>query len=185
MTTEVITLAITKARKLSEGGSADDVNNSYWLLIFYGPLARYAKLRAAHAPVMPGILERFSRHRLQRKPLVSDPGMHHGTCFTHVPWCMSGSPTRGGGENVPGIPGSDATRNFAYLVRGPLFQLNVVIVCDFFMISFGIANRDNIMLVITHTSILTQPRSNDLYTKWWKYIHCASLTEGWIYRVME
>ena len=40
----------------------------------------------------------FPRHRLQRKPLVSDPGMHHGTCVTHVPWCMSGSLTRGGGE---------------------------------------------------------------------------------------
>ena len=39
---------------------------------------------------------------LQRKPLVSDPGMHHGTCVTHVPWCMSGSLTRGGGENVRG-----------------------------------------------------------------------------------
>ena len=35
----------------------------------------------------------FPRHRLQRKPLVSDPGMHHGTCVTHVPWCMSGSLT--------------------------------------------------------------------------------------------
>ena len=31
------------------------------------------------------------RHRLQRKPLVSDPGMHHGTWVTHVPWCMSRS----------------------------------------------------------------------------------------------
>ena len=61
----------------------------------------------------------FPRHRLQRKPLVSDPGMHHGTCVTHVPWCMSGSLTRGGGENVPGIPGACATRNFTYLVRGP------------------------------------------------------------------
>ena len=50
----------------------------------------------------------FPRHRLQRKPLVSDPGMHHGTCVTHVPWCMSGSLTRGGGENVPGIPGACA-----------------------------------------------------------------------------
>ena len=48
--------------------------------------------------------ERFPRHRLQRKPLVSDPGMHHGTCVTHVPRCMSGSLTRDGGENVPGIP---------------------------------------------------------------------------------
>ena len=43
--------------------------------------------------------ERFPRHRLQRKPLVSDPGMHHGTCVTHVPWCMSGTLNRGGGGN--------------------------------------------------------------------------------------
>ena len=61
----------------------------------------------------------FPRHRLQRKPLVSDPDMHHGTCVTHVPWCMSGSLTRSGGENVPGIPGACVTRNFTYLARGP------------------------------------------------------------------
>ena len=61
-----------------------------------------------------------SRLRLQRKPLVSDPGMHHGTCVTHVPWCMSGSLTRGGGENDPGIPGICAARKFTYLTRGPL-----------------------------------------------------------------
>ena len=40
--------------------------------------------------------ERFPRHQLQRIPLVSNPGMHHGTCVTHVPWCMSGSLTRCG-----------------------------------------------------------------------------------------
>ena len=34
--------------------------------------------------------------------------MHHGTCVTHAPWFMSGSLTRGGGENVPGIPGACA-----------------------------------------------------------------------------
>ena len=63
--------------------------------------------------------ERFPRHWLQRKPLVSDPGMHHGTCVTHVPWYMSGSLTRGRWENVPGIPGACATHKFTYLVRGP------------------------------------------------------------------
>ena len=68
--------------------------------------------------------ERFPRHRNQRKPLVIDPGMHHDTCVTHVPWCMSGSITRGGGENVPGIPGACATRNFTYLVRGPWHRDN-------------------------------------------------------------
>ena len=64
--------------------------------------------------------ERFPRHPLQSKSLVIDPGMHHGTCVTHVPWCMSGSITPGDGKNVPGIPGACATRNFAYLTRGPL-----------------------------------------------------------------
>ena len=60
----------------------------------------------------------FPRHRLQRKRLISDPGVHHCTCVTHVPWCMSGSLARGGGENVPGIPGAHATRNCTYLARG-------------------------------------------------------------------
>ena len=46
--------------------------------------------------------ERFPTRRLQRKPLVSDPGLHHGTCGKHVPWCMSGSLTCCGGENIPG-----------------------------------------------------------------------------------
>ena len=48
----------------------------------------------------------FPHHRLQRELLISDPGMHHGACVTHVPWCMSGSLTRSGGEDVPGIPGA-------------------------------------------------------------------------------
>ena len=63
--------------------------------------------------------ERFPRHRLQRKPLVSDPGMHHGTCVTHVPWCMLRSLTGGGGGNVPGIPSAYATCDFTYMARSP------------------------------------------------------------------
>ena len=59
------------------------------------------------------------RQRIQKKPLISDPDRHHGTWVAHVPWSMSGSLVRGGGENVPGIPGACATRNFTYLVRGP------------------------------------------------------------------
>ena len=70
------------------------------------------KLRPAHAPGIPGT---FPRHRLYRKPLVCDPVMH-------VPWCMSGSLTRGGGETVPGILGACATHNFVYLVRGLLHK---------------------------------------------------------------
>ena len=63
--------------------------------------------------------ERFPHHRFRRKPLVSDLGTHYGTCVTHVPWCMSGSLTHVGGENVLGIPCACATREFTYLARGP------------------------------------------------------------------
>ena len=63
--------------------------------------------------------ERFPCHRIQRKPLVSDPDMHHGTCVKHVPWCMSGFLTHGGMENVSDIPGACTTRNYLYVVRGP------------------------------------------------------------------
>ena len=50
----------------------------------------------------------FPHRQHQRKPLVSDPGMHRCTCLTHVPWCISGSLTRGNGENVLGIPSACA-----------------------------------------------------------------------------
>ena len=56
-------------------------------VLSHGPLARYVKLRFAHAPGMPGTFSPPSR--------VSDPDMYHGTCVTHVPWCMSGSLTSG------------------------------------------------------------------------------------------
>ena len=65
--------------------------------------------------------ERFLRHQLQAKPLVSDPSIHHGTCVMHVPLCMSESPTCGGGENAT-VNGVCAICNFTYLVRGPCMQ---------------------------------------------------------------
>ena len=80
--------------------------------------------------------ERFPRHRLQRKPLISDPGMHHGTCVTHVPWCMPGPIIHGGGENVLGIPGTCTTRNFTYLARGLWLTLVQVMACSLAAPSF-------------------------------------------------
>ena len=41
----------------------------------------------------------------------------------HVPWCMSGSLTSGFLWNVTGIPGACTTRNFTYLLRGPLVNI--------------------------------------------------------------
>ena len=57
----------------------------------YSSDARWAsyqirQIAGAHALGMPGT---FSP-----SPQVSDPDMHHGTCVTHVPWCMPGSLTR-------------------------------------------------------------------------------------------
>ena len=62
----------------------DSQNLGAWLMDY---LARYVKLQVAHAPGMPGT---FSP-----PPRVSDPDMQHGTCVTHVPWCMPGSLTSG------------------------------------------------------------------------------------------
>ena len=61
----------------------------------------------------------FPHRRFKRKPLVSDPGMHHGTCVTHVPWCMSGSLTCGDGGKRSRHSRRMRTSNFAYLARGP------------------------------------------------------------------
>ena len=53
------------------------------LMGFIVTIPRYVKLRVSHAPGMPGTFP--------LPPQVSDPGMHDGTCVTHVPWCMQGS----------------------------------------------------------------------------------------------
>ena len=52
--------------------------------LWYGPVTRYVKLWVTHAP-----------GTFSPPPRVSDPDMHHGTCVTHVPWCMPGSLTSG------------------------------------------------------------------------------------------
>ena len=68
----------------------------------HGPLARYVKLQTAHAPWMPWTVS--------PPPRVSNPDMPHGTCVTHVPWCMPGLLTSGfrwsqrRGETFPAFP---------------------------------------------------------------------------------
>ena len=59
----------------------------YLAVLCHGPLARYVKLRVAHAPGMPGTFSPPAQ--------VSDPDMHQGTCVRHVVWCMPGSLTSG------------------------------------------------------------------------------------------
>ena len=50
---------------------------------------RHAQLRVAHDTGMTGTF-----YSTSKKPQVSDPGMHHGTYVTHVPWYMVGWLTR-------------------------------------------------------------------------------------------
>ena len=61
----------------------------------------------------------FLHRRLQRKLLVSDPYMHHDTCVTHVPWCMSGSLNQRWQGKRSRHSRRMRARNFTYLVWGP------------------------------------------------------------------
>ena len=63
----------------------DSFTNIVYLRLEHGLLTRYAKLLVAHAPGMPGTF--FP------PPRFSDADMHHGTCVTHVSWCLPGSLT--------------------------------------------------------------------------------------------
>ena len=79
--------------------------------ILHGPLARYVKLRVAHAPGMPGT---FLHH----------PDMHHGTCVKQLPWCMLGSLTSGflwswWREKLSQHSRRMRNPQFKYQVRGP------------------------------------------------------------------
>ena len=72
------------------GWNITQVIVAHWYTLqhnIYGPLARCAKLRVAHAPKMSWTLS--------PPPRVSDLDMHHGTCVTHVSWCMPRSLTSG------------------------------------------------------------------------------------------
>ena len=64
---------------------------SGWALVAWGYMAwascQIRNIAVAHAPGMPAT---FSP-----PPRVKDHDMHHGTCVTHVPWCMPGSLTIG------------------------------------------------------------------------------------------
>ena len=97
--------------------------------INHGPLARYIKLPVAHAPGMPGT---FSP-----PPRVSDPDMHHGTCVTHVPWCMPGSLTsvfflsRWWGKTFPAFPAHAQPANLLSgkrpMMKGSTYKRNIVV----------------------------------------------------------
>ena len=88
--------------------------------LHHGPLTRYVTLRVAHAPGMPGTFSLTADSKW--KPLVSDPGMHHGTCVSHVPWCMSGLLAPDGGKTFPAFP-AHAHLQFSISCKRPIAKL--------------------------------------------------------------
>ena len=111
--------------------------------------------------------ESFPRQRLPRKPPVSNYGMYHGTCVTHVPSCMSGLVTRGGRENVPGISGACATSDLKYLVRGPLCERNVT--CDGIW-TLNRSGSTGVMLYYVRNSMVVISFSGDEYVHQIRYL---------------
>ena len=75
-------------------------------------------------------------------PRFSNPDMHLGTCATHVPWCMTGSLTSGGGQTFP------AFRAYALLLNSSIISVSgseLVQVCiRYCMLDTGIDKIPNL-----------------------------------------
>ena len=91
-----------------------------YVAVDHGPLTRYEKIASAHAQgnagkVFPATGDKQSRHA-SRHVRDARAVTHAGIANWRFPL---ESVAR---ENVPGIPGACAPRNFTYLARGPLYE---------------------------------------------------------------
>ena len=112
--------------------------------------------------------ERFPPPPISKKLLYSDPGMHHGTCVTHVPWCMSGSLTFGDGENVPGIPGACTSAILRIWQEAHVLGRRQAIICtsaEIFLIGYLETNVNEILIDI-QTFSFKKMRLKMSYAKW-------------------
>ena len=98
--------------------------------------------------------------------IVSHPDMHHGTCVTHVPWCIPGSLTisflwsRWRGKRSRH---SRCMRNpqFTYMVRGPwgsLFRIICVLVQDGCQVML-VTQRNNLLAIESGHGVLLSASS--------------------------
>ena len=138
-----------------------------WLKI---PMVSYQIRKIADCACTGNAGNVFPAIWLQWKPPVSDHGMHHGTCVTHVPWCMSGSLTGAVGENVPGIPGACATRNFMYLAIGPWWK--AIMYMDAVLVEGVCRKTYYIVTVNIITTVRFNPGGKLIFYHWW----CQSLS---------
>ena len=106
--------------------------------------------------------ERLPRYQLQRKPLVSDPGMHHGTCVMHVPWWMSGSLTRCGREKRSWYSRRMRNPQFYGSGKRPIGISNYIHVKYWDMNTHP---RHNVKVVLGYGWVITS------HIKWWVWLH--------------
>ena len=78
-----------------------------------------------------------------------------GTCVTHVPWCMSGSLTRGGGEKCSRH--SWRMRNLQFCVSGkrPMWMKNMTRAFYIIRMSYWIPKKDAVFRTVTDISLTT------------------------------
>ena len=82
---------------------------------------------------------------LSPPPRVSNPGMHYGTCGTHVPWCMPGSLTSGflwsrwWGKTFPAFP-AHAQPPFYVFGKRPITPKSPLTAATSFSIMLSVAS---------------------------------------------
>ena len=85
------------------------------ILTANGPLARYVRLRVAHAPGMPGTFSPPARLAIPTCITAPVSRTCRNACRDRqLAVCIEVA----GGENVPSIPSACATHNFTYLAKG-------------------------------------------------------------------
>ena len=66
-----------------------------YMSIRYMDQTRQSGWASCHISKIEGCAYAGNAGKISLPPRASDPDMHHGTCVTHVPWCMPGSLTSG------------------------------------------------------------------------------------------
>ena len=124
-------------------------------------------------------------------PRVSDTDMHHGTCMTHVPWCMPGSLTSGflwsrwRGKHSRHFP---RMRNPQFYVSGKrpieypqvFMLLSCVAVISSLYYTIWLINPECFRVTefywwISSDLLIAKPPMNSIGSYWWKFHICVRL----------
>ena len=128
--------------------------------------------------------------------------MHHGTCVTHVPWCMSGSLTCGDEENVPGIPGACAPAILCIWQEAHgacIVYACTIITSDIIwanVVCFTCTTLNKVYFILTYSNIERRSTQNFrwwatglwlwiMWEKWAPNVANALQNEGWFNILLE